>query len=363
MDNKTAIDEFNIWAQTGKDRGMEHGHASSVDRMVEILYERYDTKNIRSMLDLGCGNGWMLRKIRAKLTLDRAVGIDGASFMIDKANKIDPNGNYLINSFDINYLSSLQLFISKGVRDYSAQKGSKILAIGSPKFSKSELTNQFLDDQNVYRNLVSKIEANQNIDQEFVYLGYTEWDSLPGAIDELNTISEIFNDVNILTRSDANELSVKVLCDLNDYDIIHFATHSITIDDIPQASSIILSSSQTTVDDGYLNISEISKLNIKSSFINLASCESGVGEILPGQGIYSFTQAFEYAGAQSVLVSLWPIDDQSTSIFMTNFYSKIASGYLYNHALAEVKREFISGKYGEEYKKPYYWAPFVYYGK
>ena len=94
MDNKTAIDEFNIWAQIGKDKGMEDGHASSVDRMVEILYERYDTKNIRSMLDLGCGNGWMLRKIRSKLALDRAVGIDGASFMIDKANKIDPNGNY-----------------------------------------------------------------------------------------------------------------------------------------------------------------------------------------------------------------------------------------------------------------------------
>ena len=94
MDNKTAIDEFNIWAQTGKDSGMEDGHASSVDRMVEILHERYDTKNIKSMLDLGCGNGWMLRKIRSKLALDRAAGIDGASFMIDKANKIDPNGNY-----------------------------------------------------------------------------------------------------------------------------------------------------------------------------------------------------------------------------------------------------------------------------
>ena len=108
MDNKTAIDEFNIWAQTGKDVGMEHGHTPSVDRMVEILHERYDVKNIRSMLDLGCGNGWMLRKIRSKLTLDRAVGIDGASFMIDKANKIDPNGNYYC--VDINTWCSEQHF-------------------------------------------------------------------------------------------------------------------------------------------------------------------------------------------------------------------------------------------------------------
>ena len=46
MDNKTAIDEFNIWAQTGKDKGMEDGHASSVDRMIEILHEGYDTFDI-----------------------------------------------------------------------------------------------------------------------------------------------------------------------------------------------------------------------------------------------------------------------------------------------------------------------------
>ena len=136
-----------------------------------------------------------------------------------------------------------------------------------------------------------------------------------------------------------------------------------TIDGIPQASSIVLMPSEKSDDDGYLNISEISKLNIESSFINLASCESGTGEIFPSQGINSFIQAFEYAGEQSVLVSLWPIDDQSTSVFMTSFYSKIASGYYYDHALAEVKREFISGEYGEEYKKPYYCAPFVYYGE
>ena len=194
-------------------------------------------------------------------------------------------------------------------------------------------------------------------------MGYAVWDNLPGALDEISNISKQFNNVRTLTGANATELSVKILNDLNDYDIIHFATHSMTIDGVPQASSIVLTPSKKSDDDGYLNISEISKLNIESSFINLASCESGTGEIFPGQGIHSFIQAFEYAGAQSVLVSLWPIDDQSTSVFMTSFYSKIASGYYYDHALAEVKREFISGEYGEEYKKPYYWAPFVYYGE
>jgi trans-aconitate methyltransferase len=91
---KTAIDEFNDWAETGKDKGMENGHALSVDRMIKILYQRYDVNHIKSMLDLGCGNGWMLRKINSKLLLDRSLGVDGAPLMIEKAKEIDPDGNY-----------------------------------------------------------------------------------------------------------------------------------------------------------------------------------------------------------------------------------------------------------------------------
>jgi len=100
MKIKTAIDEFNAWAQMGKDRGMENGHAASVDRMIDILCDQYDTNNMKSMIDLGCGNGWMLRKINSRLSLDMSLGVDGAPLMIEKANKIDPDGNY--SCIDIN---------------------------------------------------------------------------------------------------------------------------------------------------------------------------------------------------------------------------------------------------------------------
>ena len=213
----------------------------------------------------------------------------------------------------------------------------------------------------MYNILSSKID--NNIYEELSYLGYADWDSLPGGLQELNNISTIFDNVKKLSGSNATELSVKLLTELNDYDIIHFATHSITIDRVPSASSIVLLPSKDYNEDGFLNIKEIITLDVKSSFVNLASCQSGAGVIYPAQGIYSFTQAFEFAGAQSVLVSLWPVDDQSTSVFMTSFYSKIAAGESYNDALGDVKRGFIVGDYGEEYKKPFYWAPFVYYGK
>ena len=112
-----------------------------------------------------------------------------------------------------------------------------------------------------------------------------------------------------------------------------------------------------------LTVEEVYELNIKADLVNLSACETGLGKVYAGEGVVGLTAAFMAAGANGVCVSLWPVGDQSTSIFMGSFYKKIADGESYYHALSNVKREFIAGEYGEEYKKPYYWAPFVYYGK
>ena len=95
MKTKTAIDEFNHWAEIGKDVGMQDGHNPSVSRMLEILDERYSMDRIQSMLDLGCGNGWMLRKVRNKYKINSALGVDGAEQMIKNAKNIDSSSSYL----------------------------------------------------------------------------------------------------------------------------------------------------------------------------------------------------------------------------------------------------------------------------
>ena len=74
------------------------------------------------------------------------------------------------------------------------------------------------------------------------------------------------------------------------------------------------------------------------------------------------TSAFMVAGANGVCVSLWAVDDESTSIFMDQFYKYVSEGKTFSHSLSQVKRDFIAGKFGDEYMAPYYWAPFVYYG-
>jgi CHAT domain-containing protein len=69
------------------------------------------------------------------------------------------------------------------------------------------------------------------------------------------------------------------------------------------------------------------------------------------------------AGANAVSVSLWQVADESTSQFMVSMYDRVQDKDIsYADAMTEVKRRFISGDFGEEYKAPFYWAPFVYYG-
>ena len=100
MGIKSAIDVFDNWAHLGKDKGMEKGHAISVNRMFEILADKFSNNKINSALDLGCGNGWLLRKINSKFPNIRRVGIDGSINMIDKAKAIDPGAKY--QCLDIN---------------------------------------------------------------------------------------------------------------------------------------------------------------------------------------------------------------------------------------------------------------------
>lgn len=84
---------FGKWAETGKDEGMEKGHAESVQFMLEIALA--DRKLPFTFIDAGCGNGWVVRKIKKHPLCRHASGIDGAHQMIEKAVNIDKSGEYV----------------------------------------------------------------------------------------------------------------------------------------------------------------------------------------------------------------------------------------------------------------------------
>ena len=91
MPRRSAVEVFDEWAYKGKDEGMEKGHAPAVNSMLNIILPKLN--NDFSAIDIGCGNGWVVRKLKS-LGAKIAQGVDGANEMINKAQNIDSENIY-----------------------------------------------------------------------------------------------------------------------------------------------------------------------------------------------------------------------------------------------------------------------------
>jgi len=101
MPMRIATEVFGEWAEHGKDTGMEKGHALAVKDMLRFsLQERESLRRDFSFLDLGCGNGWVVRKVEKNPMCTRSVGIDGAKQMIEKAINTESKSEYLLKNLD-----------------------------------------------------------------------------------------------------------------------------------------------------------------------------------------------------------------------------------------------------------------------
>ena len=263
---------------------------------------------------------------------------------------IDEEGKYLIEKVNISYAQSLNTY---AMIDESSKGKLKptLLAFSDPDYSYQDRTPS--KNTNSYTN-------------QYIDLGYKDWPSLPGTRKELDNIKKFVPNSDIYYGVDATESKIKELQytdKIKDYDIIHFASHGILVPEFPELNAIVLSQNDTSKEDGYLTTNEIEALDLNAKLVVLSACETASGESFYSEGIVGLTNSFFIAGAKGVISTLWPIDDAATSTFMTRLYSNIYSGSRISIALNDTKREFINGDHGEEYKKPYYWAPFIYYGK
>jgi len=270
------------------------------------------------------------------------------------------NAHYLVEKYAISYSPSAsvldpELFIS----DKKQKKEGQLLAFGNPDFSRARETIKFVEDE--------KEEASSNY---FTLVSRSSrggiFDQLPKSEEEVKAIAEILKPSTLYIGKDAKEENFKEKSGY--FSNVHLATHCILEETQPMYSRIVFAQDDDPIEDGFLHTYEVFNLKLNADLVTLGACETGLGKLSRGEGLIGLTRAFMYAGAPSVVVSLWSVDE-STAELMTYFYQNLKNRITKVEALRQAKIKLLSsrGKFLTEkqfsFAQPYLWAPFVLIGE
>ncbi|WP_456458467.1 CHAT domain-containing protein [Reichenbachiella sp.] len=240
--------------------------------------------------------------------------------------------DYLIRHYDISYKYSLDQVLMSDLR-----KGNKVVMsyLGyAPSYKKSGNQVAQISEQTEFRNSLQNLNWNQF---------------------EVKQIGEQMNGKYYLSE-DATETSFKEF--VNQSNIIHLATHALIDDLDPMKSKFVFSQENDSLNDGYLHTYELFDLKLNPELVVLSACNTGVGELKDGEGIMSLAYGFAYSGCTSIVSSLWPVDDKSTSELMSYFYEGLDQGMTKSKALRVAKLKMIDQS-GAFSANPFYWGAFV----
>ena len=194
---------------------------------------------------------------------------------------------------------------------------------------------------------------------EFVGFGH----ALPSARGEVEAIARAFVARGAISLGpyldrDATELRAK--SESAGVRFVHFATHGEFNDERPELSGLHLAAplpEEKATDaraDDFLQVYEMFDLRLSAEAVICSSCETGLGNVNPGEGMVGMSQALFFAGARCVVVTLWPVRDEPTRELMERFYGYLVEGHSLAESLRAAKRDVRRW-----FPDPYYWAAFV----
>ncbi len=200
------------------------------------------------------------------------------------------------------------------------------------------------------------------------------FEPLPASRTEVQKVASLFSQATIYLGTDATEEHAKSLP--RNTRIVHFATHAILNEWSPLDSAVVLSipeKFEEGKENGLLQAWEVfEQVRLNADLVVLSACESGLGKEMGGEGLIGLTRAFQYAGARSVMASLWKISDRTTAELMVRFYRHLKDGLPKDEALRAAQMELIRGPIQVKNEKgeveeidasaSYYWAAFQIYG-
>ena len=265
-------------------------------------------------------------------------------------------------------------------------KYSNAVLYGGLQYDEDDAT-MIAESRNIRGSQTTKTETFRGFDSSVTRKG---WEYLPGTLEEVNQISSIISrskvSCDVYSSEKGNEESFKALSG-NNFGILHIATHGFYMTASQaerskyftsnpfnsqglsggvsplQRAGLLLSGGNKAwrgetvpegVEDGILTAAEIASLDLNScDVVVLSACETGLGEITD-EGVFGLQRAFKNAGVNTIIMSLWEVDDKATSLMMQSFYRNLMKG--------TSKRDSFTAAQNDVRKKcpdPRYWAAFI----
>lgn len=282
---------------------------------------------------------------------------DGALNLVPFSALVDDKGDYLIKKFNFTYLTSGRDLLRKGVP--SKAKGGVVFA--DPAFDGQPAT--------------AKSRGARSMSMATMH-----WARLPATEKEADALQKAMADLTIYRGAAATEGQLKKV---HGPRILHLATHGFFLPDqlLAGSSNGAVSRGESSAgsavenpllrsglalaganklssadDDGVLTAFEAAGLDLwGTKLVVLSACETGLGKVSNGDGVYGLRRALVIAGAESILMSLWQVDDVATKELMAGYYGKISVGEPRGAALRAVQLDLSARS---KYSHPYYWAAF-----
>lgn len=185
-------------------------------------------------------------------------------------------------------------------------------------------------------------------------MGFSADNSLPFVVEEAQAVARLFGG-EAFVEEDAARGALGAL--VGDKQILHLAAHAEFNDDQPLFSGLLLAG-------GWLTTLDVFDMQLKADLVTLSACQTGRSVLGGGDELLGLMRAFLYAGAASLVMSMWSVEDRSTAAFMQEFYRHLQGGCSKAQALSLTQRHFVNGGPGAgtdeeaDYTHPYFWAPF-----
>jgi CHAT domain-containing protein/tetratricopeptide (TPR) repeat protein len=290
----------------------------------------------------------MMRPIRKVLRgrLHVFVSPDGDLSLIPFAALRDEGGHYLAEKYQFSYVNSGRELLRLGG---STSDRDKPAIYANPTFGRES----------------HSLSARRSADREAVKS--MDFESLVATETEAVQVASLLGAQPPLTGKVATKSSLQRL---HGPKVLHIATHGVFLEDLsasdfhifdivvlglPSAEDDAMYRSGLVFADGILSSAEAANLDLwGTELVTLSACETGLGKVHNGEGVIGLRRAFALAGARSVLMSLWKVDDEATRDLMLTFYRAILRGESRAAALRAAQMELI-----KEGRQPYYWAAWL----